>query len=539
MAEAPSARSAAADPADEVTPPRAASASRGLGRSTAIFAVWTGLSRVIGLAREMLAAAMFGLSGDMAAFVIAFNVPNILRSLVADSAISAALIPTYTRLVEEGREREAKRLIGAMVGFTSMVLGAVTLLAIVAAPWIMPLFAAGLAPDVQDTTVWLSQLMFPIVLLLALTGIVAAVLQANGEFGATGFVPILWNVLIIASLGVGAYALPDEDRITAYAVGIVIGTLGQLLFLLPHMRGKGPFGLSASSPYLRRVLVLMLPVTLGLGLINVNAAIDNTFAGFISNEAVGAVDKAFRLYILPQGVFSVAISTVLFPAIARMVARRDLAGVGEAVTSGVRHIFFMLLPASAFLMILAEPVTRLVYQRGDFGPADTSLTGQALITFTIGLVFNGASLLVIRAFFSLQMPWVPTKVAALGLVLNVVLDAVLYRPLGVAGIPLATSIVSLVTFVILLEMLRREIGGIDVADMVDGFVRSAGGAVVLAVIAWSTWHILDGGLGRSLPAQAITVGLGLAAGAVAYVAAAQAFELPELRRMARLVRPLR
>lgn len=515
--------------------------SGGLGRSTAIFALWTGLSRIAGLAREIIAAALFGTRGEINAFVIAFNVPNILRSLVADSALSAALIPVYTRLLEEGRRRDAQRLIGSMVALISLGLGGLTLVVIVLAPWIMPLFAVGLSPELQDSTVRLAQIMFPIVPLLALTGLVAAVLQANGEFGATGFVPVLWNVVIIVFLGVVGPLVDPGARVEVYAVGILVGTLAQLLFLLPFLRGRGPFpfSLGLGSSHVRRVLVLMLPVTLGLGLINVNAAIDNIFAGLVSEEAVRAVDAAFRLYILPQGIFSVAISTVLFPTIARMVARNDMRGVGDAVGSGVRQIFFMLLPASAFLMVLAEPVTRLVFERGEFDASSTDLTSSALFAFTLGLAFNGASLLVIRAFFSMQLPWTPTRVAALGLVLNIALNAILYRPLGVAGIPLATSIVSLVTFLVLLGRLRREVGAIDVPDLVDGFVRSLAGAAVLAVMAWATWRIADDALGRGLAGQLVAVGGALAVGGLAYLAAARALEQPELDRLGRLLRPLR
>jgi len=263
------------------------------------------------------------------------------------------------------------------------------------------------------------------------------------------------------------------------------------------------------------------------------------FASLISEEAVSAVSYAFRLYILPQGIFSVAISTVLFPSIARMVARGDHDGVGDMVSAGIRQIFFMLLPATAFLMVLSVPVTRLVYERGAFGPSDTDLTAEALFTFTLGLVFNGASLLLIRAFFSLQEPWLPTKIAGVGLVLNFILDLVLYRPLGVAGIPLATSVVSLITFLMLLDALRRRVGRIDTAWLTDGFLRCTAAAGVLAVMSWATWHILDGALGGSLPAQVIAVSAALGVGTVSYVAAAQAFAVPELSQLARLRRPLR
>lgn len=515
--------------------------ARSLGRSTAIFAVWTGVSRIAGLAREILAAAIFGTQGAINAFVIAFQVPNLLRSLVADSALSAAFVPVYTELEEQGRHKDAQRLTGALIGLISMGLGALTLLAIVTAPWVMPLFAPGLSPDLVDEVVRLSQIMFPIVVLLGLTGIVAAVLQANGDFGPTAFAPVLWNVVIIVALAAVTPLVPQGDRITVYAVAIVLGTLAQLLYLLPSLRGLGPFPISFGwrDRRVRRVLVLMLPVTLGLGLINVNLSIDAIFATLVSEQSPRAIDAAFRLYLLPQGVFSVAIATVLFPTISRLAARADIAGMRRTVAEGVRQIFFMLLPASAFLLVMSEPVVRLVYQRGEFNAASTALTSDALFFFSIGLAFNGASLLVIRAFFSMQIPWLPTKVAALGVVLNAVLDAIFYTPFGTGGIPLSTSISSIVTFLLLQTLLERELGGMHRAWIVDGLGRSAVASAVSALLAWASWRVVDDALGTSLPAQMVSMAVALGAAAIAYLAAAQAFELRELGALSRLTRPLR
>lgn len=513
----------------------------GVGRSTAIFALWTGLSRIAGLAREILASALYGTQGPINAFVIAFQVPNLLRSLVADSALSAAFVPIYTQLQEEGREREAKRLVGALVGAITLILGTLSLLSIVLAPWIMPLFAPGLSDELTDDLVLLARIMFPIVVLLGLTGLVAAVLQASGEFGATAFVPVLWNLVIIAFMAMATPFVGTEHAVVMYAVGIVAGTLAQLLWLLPSLRGKGPFpfSLGLGNPYMRRVLILMMPVTLSLGLINVNLSIDSVFATLVSDDSPRAIDAAFRLYLLPQGVFSVAIATVLFPTISRLVAREDWEGMRRTVAAGTRQIFFMLLPASAFLLVLTEPVVRLVYQRGEFDDASTALTSEALFFFALGLAFNGASLLVIRAFFSMQKPWVPTKVAALGVVINVVLDAVFYIPMGTGGIPLATSIASAVTFYVLLVMLSRELGGLHEAWLWDGVLRSAVGAAVAGLLAWCTWRVLHDALGVSTLAQIVSVGMALAASGIAYAAAARAFELDELSELARLARPLR
>ena len=513
---------------------------RRLAVLTAIFAAWTGVSRVAGLVREIVAAALFGTSGQISAFVVAFNVPNLLRSLVADSALSAAFVPVFTQLQEQGKHKEAQRLAGAFFGFISISLGLISLLAMIAAPWLMPLFAPGLDPALVDQTVQMARIMFPIVVLLGLTGLVAALLQAAGRFGATAFAPVLWNMVIIGALVCVTPFVPSGDRITVYAIAIVAGTLAQLLYLLPSLRGLGPFPLSLGlrNRRLRRVLVLMLPVTLGLGLININLTVDTVFATLVSDQAPRAIDAAFRLYLLPQGVFSVAISTVLFPTISRLSARDDLIGLRQTIASGMRQIFFMLLPASAFLLVLSEPVVKLVFQRGEFGSQSTSLTSGALFFFAIGLAFNGASLLVIRAFFSMQIPWLPTKVAALGVVLNLVLDAILYGPMGTNGIPLSTSISSVITFSVLVWLLERELGGLHRAWVIDGVGRSFAGSLVSVLLAWASWTVVSDALPDGPIGQILSVSTAIAAAAIAYLAAARAMEMPELRSLTRLRRPL-
>lgn len=525
----------------EAAPGEAPTTRNSTGRSTAIFAGWTAVSRVVGLVREIAAAAIYGTKGPIAAFVVAFQVPNLLRSLVADAALSAAFVPTFTELDEHGKKEESRRLAGAFVGLISLVLGVISLVAVVTAPWVMPLFAPSLSDELKDDLVGLSQVMFPIVVLLGLTGLVMGILQAHNEFTAIAFVPVLWNTIIIAGLLVVVPMVSEDRKIYVYAGGILVGTLAQLLYLLPSLRGKGPFPISLGrgNPHVRRVLVLMLPVTIGLGLINFTLVINTWFAARVSEDSVRAIDAAFRLYILPQGIFSVAVSTVLFPAIARMAARNDVDGMRRAVTDGTRQIFFLLIPATVFLALLATPVTRLVFEYGEFDAAATALTSEALLYFTVGLVFNGASLLLIRAFFSLQKPWIPTKIAVGTLFLNIVLDAALHGPLGTGGIPLATSIASFAGFVALAIALSRELGGLDGVWLREGFVKIFIAAIWLGALSWSTWALLDDALGRSIPAKIVSVGAAMVAGTLAYLSSARGLDLPEMRMMGRVMRSFR
>lgn len=516
--------------------------ARGAGRSTAIFALWTAVSRMAGLVREIAAAALYGLTPAMDAFVVAFQVPNLLRSLVADSALSAAFVPAFTELDEQGRRKEAAELAGAFVGLISLVLGLVTLVAVVTAPWVMPLFAPNLPAGATHLLVHLSQIMFPIVVLLGLTGLVMGILQANGEFASSAFVPVLWNGIIIAALLVGAPMLHGDAKIYAYGIGVLVGTAVQLLYLLPGLHGKGPFkvSLGRGNPHVRRVLGLMVPVTIGLGLINFTLLINSYFGGKIHGDGhIRAIDAAFRLYILPQGIFSVAVSTVLFPLISRMAARGDIPGMRQAVTDGTRQIFFLLVPATVFLALLAAPVTRLVFEHSSFNEAATKLTSSALLFFTIGLVFNGGSLLFIRSFFALKKTWIPTKVSVGTLAVNAILDFALYGPMGVGGIALATSVASFAGFVAMGVLLRRELGGLNVRWMTDGLVRTAIASVWLGALAFGTWHALDAALGRSLGGQLVSMSVAMVVAVAAYLSAARGLDLPEVRVMGRTLRSLR
>ena len=243
----------------------------------------------------------------------------------------------------------------------------------------------------------------------------------------------------------------------------------------------------------------MLPVTLGLGLINFNQVINTFFAArFIDPElAPSAIDAAFRIYMLPQGMFSVAVATVLFPRSRASPRAATSVGFRETVSLGLRQIGFLLLPASAVSAVLAEPIVRLLYQRGEFTADQTQVVAEALAAFSLGLTFNGTMLMLNRSFFSLQSPWVPTVVALGNLVLNAVLDAALYR-VGVWGIPLATSLVNIAGTLALLVVLRGRIGRLDGRAIVSSYARIAAASALAAGAAFGIWYGLDEALGRSL-----------------------------------------
>jgi putative peptidoglycan lipid II flippase len=510
-----------------------------LGRSTAFFSIATAFSRVAGLVREIVAASYFGIKGPMSAFTIAFQVPNLVRSLFADAAIQAAFVPVFTEELEKGNKREAFRLASTLIYLVTLVLGALTALFVLLAPVITPIFAPGFSGEILDLTVTLSQILFPILILLGATGMVVGVLNSYDRFAAFAISPFFWNVVIITVLVLLAPAFHGNDRIYAYAIGVLVGTVVQLAIPAWDLRNT-PFRLTRDFdwhlPEVRRVLFLMLPVTLSLGLINFDLLLNSIVGTLVSNEAPAAIDKAFRIYMLPQGIFSVAVATVTFPTLARFAARQEWDNLRSTMANGMRQILLLLIPAAAAVLVLSVPMTRLVYQRGEFDAQQTHLVAQALFWFAFSLPFNGLYLLLTRTFFSLQRPWIPTAVAGSNLVVDIIFSFALYSPFGIGGVVAATVIATVSSVVAEVVILRRQLHGLDLRRLIDSAIRVNAAAALLAGVSYAVWYGLDQELGRSTIAQIVSLGVALAAGFATYFGAVMTLRVPEARQILRLVR---
>ena len=301
---------------------------------------------------------------------------------------------------------------------------------------------------------------------------------------------------------------------------------------MPWLRGRDgrlQLVLDWRDPAVKRVFVLMIPVTLGLGLINVNAVIDTFFASRLidASYAPTAIQKAFLVYMLPQGMFSVAIATVLFPSMSRFATRGDMDGFRATVSTGLRQIGFLLIPAAVVSAVLAEPIVRILFQRGHFTPSQTPGVAHSLAAFSAGLVFNGAMLMLNRAFFSLQSNWIPTVIALGNLFLNAILDYAFYR-FGIWGIPLATAVCNVAGTWALLVLLRRRLGRMHGGEIAQTVARVSLVSAVVAAVAWFVWKPLDSALGHSFPAQVVSLGLALAASTITYFVGCRALRVREL-----------
>jgi putative peptidoglycan lipid II flippase len=510
---------------------------RRLAVSTAIFGIATGLSRVLGLVREMVAAYFFGAAGPINAFTVAFQIPNLIRALVADAALSSAFVPVFSDLLEKGERRRAWRVASSMFYLMLLGLTALTCIFILVAPRVIGLF--GDPGSDAALAVTLSRILFPIVTLLGVSGVVVGILNSYDHFTVPALSPVLWNIAIIVGLVIGVpQANSTDTQLYVYATSILVATFLQTLLPMPWLRtlDRGEERLRVlidwRDPAVRQVFKLMIPVTLGLGLINVNALIDTLFASRLINPdlAPTAIQKAFLVYMLPQGMFSVAIATVLFPTLSRLASRGDMRGFGDTVSRGLRQIAFLLAPTAVVSAVLAEPIIRILYQRGAWSPAQTPVVAAALAAFSAGLVFNGAMLMLNRGFFSLQDNWPPTAVALGNLGLNAGLDFAFYR-FGTWGIPLATAVSNVVATGVLLVLMRRRLGRIGGAAITFSLLKITFASAVVAVVSFVVWWPLDDLLGRSFFAQVVSLGLALLLATAAYLATCRALRVREMQAL--------
>lgn len=506
--------------------------------NTAIFAFFTGLSRIAGLVREIVASYYFGTHGPASAFTIASQIPNLMSNLFAQAALSAAFVPVFTDLLQQGRKREAFRLASTLFWIILVVLGAITAFGIVLAGVVLPLFA-GKNFDGQLAAV-LTQIMFPVVLILGLTGLLTGILQSYDEFSIPALAPVVWNGVILVLLVALHDSFGHGKNIYAYAVAWLVATVVQFALIgsaLSRIDYRLRFEIDWRDPRVKQVFVLMLPVTVGLGIINLDALINSSLGALVNAQVPRAIQEAFLLYMLPQGIFSVAVSTVLFPTLSRQASRRAPKEMRETIGTGMRQILLLLLPAAGGMMVLAEPITRLVFERGAFTAYSTHLTSVALFWFAWSLPFSGLNLLLTRTFFALRRPWIPTKLAAINMTVDVIVSLSLYKPLGIAGLVIGTAAANIVMLWLQLRRMKVGFNGrLEGAQTLMITVRVVIASAITAAIARFVWVVLHGLLGDSLVAQIFSVGPAVIVSGAFYTWAVLLMRIPEARQIENMVR---
>jgi putative peptidoglycan lipid II flippase len=512
---------------------------RRIALNTAIFAAATGVSRVAGLGREIVAAAFFATTAALSAFTIASQIPNLASNLFSQAALSAAFVPVFTALLHEGRKRDAFGLATTLFWVILVALGALTALWILIAGLIVPLFTGSLNAATNGLTVGLSRVLFPVVPLLSLTGLLVGILQAYDEFSIPAIAPAIWNVVILVLLIVLRPQFHGQNQLYAYAIAWVVATLVQLVIVAWALRRidfRISFHVDWRDPRVRQVLILFIPVTISIGIINLDSFLNATFGSLVSSHAPAAINQAFRIYMLPQGVFSVAVATVLFPTLSRLAIRRNPGGMRRTLGNGMRQINLLMIPSAGLLLVLATPIVRLVYQHGNFGPYSTHLVSTALFWFAVSLPFAGVNLLLTRTFFALQRPWIPTRLAALNMVVDAIVSIALYKPLGIAGLVIGTAVANAMMTALQVHRLRVGFNGrLEGGQTLMITVRILVATVIMSVLAWALWSGLNSLLGTSLLAQIVSLGVAIAAAGALYAKAVLTMRIPEARQVEALV----
>jgi putative peptidoglycan lipid II flippase len=450
-------------------------------------------------------------------------------------------VPVFTDLLQKGQKREAFRLAATLFWIILVVIGGLTLVWLAIAGVVTPLFTGSSIP--AALTAGLSRVLFPVVLLLSLTGLFVGILQAYDQFTIPALAPAVWNLVILVLLIVLRGQFQGEDKIYAYAIAWLVATIVQFVMVAAALRTiefRLAFSFDWRDPRVRQVLLLFLPVTLSIGIVNLDIFINAGFGSLVvthpHGQAPASINSAFRIYMLPQGIFSVAVATVLFPTLSRMAARRDAGGIRRAVGNGMRQINLLLIPSSALMLVLATPITRLVYQHGTFNAISTHYVSTALFWFSFSLPFAGLNLLLTRTFFAVQRPWIPTALAAMNMVVDAIVSIALYKPLGIAGLVIGTAAANIVMTGLQLYRLRIGLNGrLEGAQTVMITARILIATVIMAAVARGLWYLLDGGLGRSLPAQIVSVGFACAVSGVLYAWLTLKMRIPEARQIEQLV----
>ena len=422
-------------------------------------AIWlsaaTMASRVLGLVRDQLFAALVGANRWSDAFVVAFRIPNLLRDLFAEGALSSAFVPTFADAHAKRGKEDAHRLANALVGVVLVVVGGVVLAGLVAAPAIVRLLAPGFGPEEAAFAASLTRIMMPFLLLVSLSAVAMGMLNAQSRFTAPALAPALFNVGAIA-VGIWLWATGQGPRAAAvgWSVGTLVGGAMQLAVQGPSLRALGfrlrpLFGRAAlADPGIRRIGRLMGAAVIGLSATQVNILVNTIFA----SHEVGAntwLQMAFRLMQLPLGVFGVAIATVAGAGVAQRVAAGDMDGVRETLGSAMRLVAFLNVPAAVGLITLAHPIISLVYEHGRFGSADASATADALVFYAVGLYGYSAVKVLAPAFYAVDDARIPVVGSVVGMTSNVALVLLLHPVLGFKGIALGTALAATANFAVL------------------------------------------------------------------------------------------
>ncbi|HKT78731.1 MAG TPA: murein biosynthesis integral membrane protein MurJ [Vicinamibacterales bacterium] len=528
---------------DADAPAKIPQSPQSLERSASLAGAATLTSRILGLARESVLAAVFGASNEMDAFLVALRLPNLVRDLFAEGAMSAAFVPTFTRHLRSRGKADAWRLANNVLTMLILISGSLVIFGVVFARPIVTAYAGEYAavPGKLDLTIQLTRITLPFLTLISIAAVVMGMLNSLQHYFLPALSPATFNIASIAcAIGLvpvmPAVGLP---RIMALAIGAILGGIGQIAIQWPSLRREGfrykPF-LDLGDDGLRRVLSLMGPGTIGLAATQVNVFVNTLLATQQGTGAVSWLTYAFRLMYLPIGLFGVSIATALLPHASHHAAANDQAAIRRTVADGIGLMLAVNIPAMFGLIVLSEPIAQVLFQRGRFLPSDTAATAAALRFYAIGLIGYSAARIVSPVFYAINRNRVPVIVSVATIALNIAASLTLTRFLSFRGLALGTSIAALFNGGMLTLLLGRAIGGIDGRRLSATLFKSIVAASIMAAVAHLSFGWLDALLGEGSISQIVALGSAIALSMAGLAAAATLLRIHEFEgRMRALV----
>jgi len=503
-------------------------------RRAGLVAAGTLTSRILGAARDAVVAAVFAISATDA-FWLAFTIPNALRSILGEGAVSAAFVPVFTEVREREGKARARSFFRALAGAMGLLLLLVTLLGVLGAPWIVKLYAWGFQrdPALFETTIGLTRVLFPYIFLMGVSALMMAALYASKRFAPPAFAPAMLNVALI---GAAFGLVPVVERfgwsaIFALAVGALIGGALQVLVQAPALASQGLLvspRLDLDDPYVRKCKRLMVPLLAGLGVYQVNLLLSRLFASFLPTGSVSYLYYGARLAEIPQGMFALAIASAALPSMSDAVALRDEAEAKRLFRYALRLSSFVAVPSCVALVVLAEPTITVFFGRGRFDAFEISETTRSFVWQAAGIWAVAAVRTIVPMFHAHNDTRTPVVASGLNLVTFVALSLVLMGPMQHAGLAAATTAAAIVQLCALLLLLRRQSGRLGLREVARSLVRVTAASIIMGLVIDGIARLGEWQLGGNEPRNLIVFTAAIVAGAVVYLGIAAATGAPEL-----------
>jgi len=509
-----------------------------LARTAVLMMLLIFTSRVLGFVRLRAAAEVFGRTWHTDAFNAAFVIPDLMYFLLVGGALSSAFIPVFTGYLAKGEEQEGWGVASSFLNASFLALVAFSLLGVVFSPKLAPLVAYKFTGEQRELLIYLMRIMFPAVFFTALSGLAVGILNSYQHFIFPVLGPILYNIGII----LGAYLLGPKIGIVGMAIGTVAGAVANFALQLAQLwqwRSHYRLRIDWQHPGMRRILSLMLPTVVSLSIAQVNLIVSQNLASGLAKGTITALGLANRLMQFPLGVFAMGISQVIFPTMTRQAAMEEWDTLRHTFSRGLRSIFFITIPSAAGLLALGEPVIRLLFEAGEFGPADTKATAYALLFFAPGLVALSGTQLLTRIYYSLQDTRTPVKVGIQALIINTLLSLGFLRftHLGYGGLALAYSITNIVNMTSYVLRLRKRMGAIDGTRILTTIAQSTVASTMMGLAVYSLAYFLGHQLNLATSkGRAIQVVIPMMVGALLYFGLAVILRMEEIKVMREMAR---